>query len=120
MYTILCCGIAFEIRPARKTINCYHKVESSPIHVEEGFVEVMKNGKTRIIDSTTHDEPELTKFEVYTSLENISATVWVFKEYTVDSRKFIAYSNLRRGEIEKELSKMMGKMTLDEIYKMDS
>lgn len=119
MYTIHCNGISFEVRPARTRISCYHNVESKPALVNEGFVEIMKNGKTRIITSIAHDEPELTHFEIHTALENISATVWVFKEYTLKSRKFIIYSNLSKQEIEKELSRMMNEMSLEEVYKME-
>lgn len=119
MYTILCSGITFEVRPAAKTITCYHSIESDPVPVSEGFVEVMKNGKTRIVDSTSHDEPEFTRFEIHTVLENISATVWVFKEYTLTSQKFIVYSNLSKEKIEAELSKILSDMTLEEVYKME-
>ena len=119
MYNIICNGITFEVRSARTSITCYHKVESDPAPVNEGFVEVMKNGKTRIISSTTHDEPEITHFEIHTVLENISATVWVFKEYTLNSKKVIVYSNLPKAKIENELSKMMSSMTLEELYKIE-
>ena len=118
MYTILCNGITFEVRFARNRISCYHKVEADPKPVHDGFVEVMKNGKTRIISTTTHDEPEITHFEIHTTLENLSATVWVFKEYTLTSRQLIVYSNLPKTEIEKELTEMMSKMTLEELYEM--
>ena len=118
MYTILCNGITFEVRSARNRISCYHKVEADPKPVHDGFVEVMKNGKTRIISTTTHDEPEITHFEIHTTLENLSDTVWVFKEYTLTSRQLIVYSNLPKTEIEKELTKMMSNMTLEELYEM--
>lgn len=119
MYNILCSGIEFEVRPATKSITCYHRVESDPVPVNEGFVEVMKNGRTRIITSTTHDEPEITRFEIQTVLENIDATIWVFKKYTLTSKKLIVYSNLSKKEIEAELSRILSYMTLEEVYNME-
>lgn len=109
MCVITCLGITFEIRPLQKNITCYHMVESFPFPVNEGLAEILKNGETKIISSTTHDDPDTTHFELRTVLENVSTSVWVFKQYRGFSVKYIVYSNLPKDKIKIELYKMLMK-----------
>lgn len=107
MYTITCRGTTFEVHPAQKQVLCHHIVETLPQSINEGLTEMMKNGETRIIYSTTDDEPELTHFECHTLIENISASIWVFKEYYNSIIRYIVYSDLPKEQLEKEISKAL-------------
>lgn len=107
MYTITCMGITFEVKPLQHRVTCYHAVESFPFPINEGFTETLKNGETKTISSTTHDDPDSTHFELRTVLENVSASVWVFKQYSDFSIKYIIYSNLPKNELKSELYKML-------------
>lgn len=107
MYTITCQGITFEVRPFQKRVTCYHIAEALPQNTAEGFIEIMKNGETKIIHSTTDDDPYTTHFECHTLLENISASIWIFKEYHDSTVRYIAYSDLPKEQLEKEICRAL-------------
>lgn len=107
MYIITCLGITFEVRPLQQRITCYHSVESFPFPINEGLAEILKNGETKIISSTTYDDPDTTHFELCTVLENVSSSIWVFKQYRGFSVKYILYSDLPKDKIKSELYKLL-------------
>lgn len=107
MYTITCRGTSFEVRPAREQVLCHHIVEALPESINEGFIEVMKNGETKIIYSMTDDDPYATHFECHTLMENISASIWVFKEYHNSTSRYIVYSDLPKEQLEEEICRAL-------------
>ena len=97
MYTLFLkdfSNMPFEVRPMPKNVQCFHMAESIPQKTVKGFVEFIKNGETKIVNSSTNDEPETTHFETFWNMENISATIWGFKSFENSDKKIVLFSDL--------------------------
>lgn len=108
----------FEIYPMKNSVKCYHIVETLPKKFEKGFIEIIKNGETKVVGSFTHDEPATTHFETFTMLENVSASIWGFKQFVNDEKKFIIYSDLPTSVLTSQLCEIIENMTEDQRKKI--
>lgn len=101
----------FEIHPMKKTVHTFHIAENIPQKTVKGFVEVLKNGETKVVKSGTADDPETTHFGTFSELENISATVWGFKHFENSDKKIVIFSDLPRSILRDQLHFLMNQLS---------
>lgn len=115
MYTLFIkeSNTPIEVHSMQKKVYSYHATESLPEFLEKRFEEVFKNGETRIIDSGATDDPDTTHFETFEIIENVSATVWGFKQIENSQKTIIIFSDLPRSMLNEELHMMINNMPDD-------
>lgn len=101
----------FEIHPMQKTVYTYNTAESAPKSLRKGFIEIIKNGETKVVESGTNDEPKTTHFETFNVLENVSATIWGFKQFENENKKIIIFSDLPRTMLNDELHRIINNLS---------
>ena len=102
---------AFEVYPMKKNVQTYLIAESAPQKLTKGFVEAFKNGETKVVKMETRDDPDATRFETFSELENVSATIWGFKCHENSEKKIVIFSDLPKSILHDGLSSLLQKLS---------